>query len=78
MITNKPCLGILSSAMLCLLITALFSRSAYMHGLILWGGLAINCGYVVYDTQLIAEKRRRGDTDVSTKLAFCALHPVRF
>ncbi|KAH7728602.1 Uncharacterized protein family UPF0005 containing protein [Aphelenchoides avenae] len=55
--------GILSSAMLCLLITALFSRSAYMHGLILWGGLAINCGYVVYDTQLIAEKRRRGDTD---------------
>lgn len=30
---------------------------------ILWGGLAINVAFVLYDTQLIAEKRRRGDTD---------------
>jgi FtsH-binding integral membrane protein len=55
--------GILSSALLCLFITALFARNAYVHSLIIWGGLAVNCGFVVYDTQLIAEKRRRGDID---------------
>lgn len=56
-------LGILSSALFCLMITSIFARSEMMYGFILWGGLAINCGFVVYDTQLIAEKRRRGDTD---------------
>lgn len=56
-------IGVLSSALLCLLITSLFARYEFVHGLILWGGLAINCGFIVYDTQLIAEKRRRGDTD---------------
>lgn len=55
--------GILSSAMLCLLITSFFARYQFVHGLILWGGLAVNCGFIVYDTQLIAEKRRRGDID---------------
>jgi len=55
--------AILSSAMLCLLITSFFARYEAVHSIILWGGLAINCGFVVYDTQLIAEKRRRGDTD---------------
>jgi len=55
--------AILSSALLCLLITSFFSRYQFVHSVILWGGLAINCGFVVYDTQLIAEKRRRGDTD---------------
>uniref|UniRef100_A0A915DWS1 Uncharacterized protein n=1 Tax=Ditylenchus dipsaci TaxID=166011 RepID=A0A915DWS1_9BILA len=49
--------------MLCLLISSFFARYEFVHGLILWGGLAINCGFIVYDTQLIAEKRRRGDTD---------------
>ena len=29
----------------------------------LWGGLLIFCGFVVYDTQAIIEKRRRGDKD---------------
>jgi len=55
--------GALSAAMLCLLITSFFARYEFVHGVILWGGLAINCGFIVYDTQLIAEKRRRGDTD---------------
>ena len=55
--------GILSAALLCLLVTSFFSRYEFVHTAILWGGLAINCGFVVYDTQLIAEKRRRGNTD---------------
>jgi len=55
--------GILSSALMVLFVTALFGRYEAVHNIILWGGLAINCGFVVYDTQLIAEKRRRGDTD---------------
>jgi len=46
--------GILSSALLCLLITSFFARFDIVYSLVLWGGLAINCGFVVYDTQLIA------------------------
>jgi len=52
--------GILTSALLCLLVASFFRAS---YGYILWFGLAIECGFVLYDTQLIAEKRRRGDTD---------------
>jgi len=55
--------GTLASATLVLIIATLFSSSPYVHSFVLWAGLAINCGFVVYDTQLIAEKRRRGDTD---------------
>lgn len=55
--------GILSSALLCLLITSLFSSYAAVHSLLIWGGLIINSLFIIYDTQLIAEKRRRGDTD---------------
>jgi hypothetical protein len=29
----------------------------------LWGGLLLFCGFIVWDTQMIIEKRRRGDTD---------------
>lgn len=29
----------------------------------LWGGLLLFCGFVVYDTQMIIEKRRLGDKD---------------
>jgi len=54
--------GFLTSALICLIIASFF-RNAYINSWILWGGLAIECGFVVYDTQVIAEKRRRGDTD---------------
>jgi FtsH-binding integral membrane protein len=55
--------GILSAGLLTLCITSFFARYEYVHTVVLWGGLALNCGFIVYDTQLIAEKRRRGDTD---------------
>lgn len=38
-------------------------RSPALFQLHLWGGLLIFCGFVVYDTQAIIEKRRRGDKD---------------
>uniref|UniRef100_A0A915PE31 Bax inhibitor 1 n=1 Tax=Meloidogyne floridensis TaxID=298350 RepID=A0A915PE31_9BILA len=54
--------GMLSSALLCLLITSLIAPySPYVRSAVIWAGLAINCGFVVYDTQLIAEKCRRGN-----------------
>nr|CAD2188976.1 unnamed protein product [Meloidogyne enterolobii]CAD2193954.1 unnamed protein product [Meloidogyne enterolobii] len=56
--------GMLSSALLCLLITSLIAPySPYVRSAVIWAGLVINCGFVVYDTQLIAEKCRRGDKD---------------
>ena len=51
--------GTLSSAILCLLLGSFF----FSHSIILWGGLAIACLFVLYDTQMIAEKSRRGDND---------------
>lgn len=45
------------------MITGLFARSHFMYTTIIWGGLAVNCGFVLYDTQLIAERKRRGDND---------------
>uniref|UniRef100_A0A914R6J9 Bax inhibitor 1 n=1 Tax=Parascaris equorum TaxID=6256 RepID=A0A914R6J9_PAREQ len=35
----------------------------FMMMTVLWMGLAITCALILYDTQLICEKRRRGDTD---------------
>jgi FtsH-binding integral membrane protein len=55
--------GILISTLSVLLIATIFSRSAIVHWAVLWIGLAVSCGLVLYDTQLIVEKRRRGDTD---------------
>ncbi|KAI6182111.1 Bax inhibitor 1 [Aphelenchoides bicaudatus] len=55
--------GFLSTGLLVLLITSFFARYQAVHGIILWGGLIINSGFILYDTQLICEKRRRGDTD---------------
>jgi len=55
--------GFLSSALLVLLITSFFSRYEAVHSLILWGGLCLNSLFILYDTQLICEKRRRGDAD---------------
>lgn len=46
-----------------LFVTAIFFHSEFMHTVCLWGGLAISCALVLYDTQLICEKRRRGDND---------------
>ncbi|EPB68394.1 hypothetical protein ANCCEY_12521 [Ancylostoma ceylanicum] len=44
----------------CFSLVALHAPSTkYIH----LGGLALACAFVVYDTQLIAEKSRRGDDD---------------
>ena len=53
----------MTSALFCLLITSFFARSQFMHSVILWGGLGINCAFILYDTQLIAERKRHGDSD---------------
>jgi len=55
--------GILTSTLTVLLLATLFSRSPIVHWAVLWIGLAVSCGLVLYDTQLIVEKRRRGDVD---------------
>jgi len=41
----------------------LFFRSQFMFEVELYLGFAIMCAFVLYDTQLIVEKRRRGDDD---------------
>lgn len=45
------------------MVTALFAHSPFMQTTIIWMAFGINCLLVLYDTQLICEKRRRGDTD---------------
>ncbi|KAK5983413.1 Bax inhibitor 1 [Trichostrongylus colubriformis] len=51
--------GTLASAALCLLFATFFAS----YFVIIVAGLALSCAFVVYDTQLIAEKSRRGDDD---------------
>ena len=34
-----------------------------VHLVQLWGGLLVFCGFIVWDTQMIIEKKRRGDGD---------------
>uniref|UniRef100_A0A095AH16 Bax inhibitor 1 n=1 Tax=Schistosoma haematobium TaxID=6185 RepID=A0A095AH16_SCHHA len=41
----------------------LFIRSPAIYNAELYIGLAIFCAFVIFDTQLIVEKRRNGDTD---------------
>ena len=41
----------------------LFIRSPAIYQAELYIGLAIFCGFVIFDTQLIVEKRKAGDTD---------------
>lgn len=41
----------------------IFFQSTMIFQLSLWAGLAVFCGFVVYDTQMIIEKRRRGEKD---------------
>jgi FtsH-binding integral membrane protein len=41
----------------------LFVGSRFLFQLNLYAGLAVMCGFILYDTQLIMEKKRRGDND---------------
>lgn len=51
------------SWMLMLSLLNIFMGSTLIYNINLYGGLVIMCGFVLYDTQLIVEKRRRGDQD---------------
>lgn len=58
--------GILFSGLSWLIMFGLlniFFQSQLLFQLRLYLGLAVMCGFVLYDTQLIVEKRRRGDDD---------------
>jgi len=58
--------GFLFSAMSWMLILSLvniFFRIPLLYNINLYGGLLIVCGFVLYDTQMIVEKKRRGDDD---------------
>lgn len=41
----------------------IFFQSTMIYQLHLYGGLLIFCGFILYDTQLIIEKKRNGDND---------------
>ncbi|VDK84928.1 unnamed protein product [Litomosoides sigmodontis] len=55
--------GVITSGLLFIMVTTVFSHSAFVHNTCLWLAFVINCTMILYDTQLICEKRRRGDTD---------------
>jgi len=58
--------GILLSAMswmLLLSVVNIFFRNPLLYNINLYGGLLIVLGFILYDTQMIVEKRRRGDDD---------------
>lgn len=56
-------LGSCLSAMLMLSLANIFFRSRLIFQLELYGGLLLFCAFILYDTQLIIERRRRGDKD---------------
>merc|ERR1712095_148297 len=41
----------------------IFFQSQLIFQAYLWGGLLVFCGFIMWDTQMIIEKRRRGDRD---------------
>jgi FtsH-binding integral membrane protein len=41
----------------------LFFQSQLIFQVYLWGGILLFCGFIMWDTQMIIEKRRRGDKD---------------
>lgn len=51
------------STMFWMALLNVFVQSRLMWQLNLYGGLVVMSGFILYDTQLIIEKRRRGDTD---------------
>jgi len=58
--------GTLLSCMTVLLVLGLaniFMGSYLIYQIQLYGGLALFCAFILYDTQLIIEKRKNGDTD---------------
>ncbi|CAM9536671.1 unnamed protein product [Pylaiella littoralis] len=58
--------GLLSSGLMVLMAASLlnlFMRNEFLFSVQLYAGLAIFCGYVVLDTQLIVEKATLGDRD---------------
>lgn len=51
------------SVMLLMGLMNIFFRSSMIYQLQLYGGLVLFCGFILYDTQLIIEKKRNGDSD---------------
>ncbi len=41
----------------------IFFQSQLLFQAYIWGGLLLFCGFVMWDTQMIIEKHRRGDRD---------------
>lgn len=51
------------SLMLMLSLANIFFQSRLIFQVELYGGLLLFCGFILYDTQLIIERRRQGDKD---------------
>lgn len=51
------------SALFWLGLLNIFFQSQLIFQVYLWAGLLLFCGFIVWDTQMIIEKKRRGDSD---------------